>query len=105
MKKRKKDPLSISALLPRVLKPITKKISSNILEIKSNWEEILGSELSKNTHPSKIYQMNNKNVLEIIVNSNNALEISHNSYRIQKKINNFFQFDSINLVKFKKEMK
>ena len=49
--------------------------------------------------------MNNKNVLEIIVNSNNALEISHNSYRIQKKINNFFQFDYINLVKFKKEMK
>ena len=96
---------SISALLPEVLKPITKKISSNILEIKNSWEEILGSELSKDTHPSKIYQMNNKNVLEIIVNSNNALEISHNSYRIQKKINNFFQFDYINLVKFKKEMK
>ena len=103
--KHKKNPLSISALLPGVLKPITKKISSNILEIKSNWEEILGSDLSKHTHPSKIYQMNNKNVLEIIVNSNNALEISHNSYRIQKKINNFFQFDYINLVKFKKEMK
>ena len=49
--------------------------------------------------------MNNKNVLEIIVNSNNALEISYNSYRIQKKINNFFEFDFINLVKFKKEMK
>ena len=105
MRKHKKDPLSISALLPEVLKPITRKTSSNILEIKNNWEEILGTELSKDTHPSKIYQMNNKNILEIIVNSNNALEISYNSYRIQKKINNFFQFDYINYVKFRKELK
>ena len=105
MKKHIQDPLSISALLPEVLKPITKKISSNLFEINNNWEEIIGSELSRDTQPSKIYQINNKNILEIIVNSNNALEISHNSYRIQKKINNFFQFDYINQVKFKKKMK
>ena len=103
MKKFSRDPLSISALLPKVLKPITKKFSRNLLEIKKNWKEIVGDKFYEKTSPTKILKLNNKNILEVMVHSNNALEISYNSYTIQKKINNFLQLDYINSIKFKRK--
>jgi hypothetical protein len=86
MNKTHTQPTSISAILPEVLKPITKKFSSNLLEIQLNWHKISGDDLSKITKPSKIYKVNNKNILEILVYKNYTLEISYSSDEIKKKL-------------------
>lgn len=102
MKKNKNFALSISAILPKVLKPVTKKFTSKLFEIKFFWDEILGEDMSKICIPTKFSTVNKKNVLEISVNSNNALEISYFSCKIKDKINNFFKNDYIDSIKLKK---
>lgn len=104
MNKAHTEPTSISALLPEVLKPITKKFSSNLLEIQLNWHKISGDDLSKITKPSKIYKVNNKNILEILVYKNYTLEISYSSDEIKKKINNFYKFEYLAGIKIKKSL-
>ena len=104
MNKAHNDLTSISALLPEVLKPITKKFSSNLLEIQLNWQMISGDDLSKITKPSKIYKVNNKNFLEILVYKSNTLEISYSFCEIKKKINNFYKFEYVACIKIKKSL-
>ena len=75
-----------------------------MLKIKENWFKIVGEDFYDETSPSKIYKKNNQNILEILVYTNNALELSYDSYIIQKNINNLFQSDYINIVRFKKKI-
>ena len=92
---------SISSILPKILKPITKKYSSKLLEIKAYWRDIVGEEIACKCIPTRFYNFNNKNYLEISVINNNALEISYFSCKIKNKINNFFENEYINVLKIR----
>ena len=96
----------ISTVLPKVFKNISKKgrNSSKILELKMNWEKILGDELSKDIFVESIRKVNNQNTLIIISNKISLLEISFSSEIIKKKINNYFNEPIIENIKFKKSL-
>ena len=104
MNKTHTEPTSISALLPVILKPISRKYSSNLLEIQSNWSKIAGVKFSKISKPSRIYKINNKNYLEILVSNNNAFEMSYGSDDIKKRINKFYKFEYVAGIKIKKSL-
>ena len=99
-----KNPRYISSILPKVLKPITKKYSSNLFKVQSNWAEIIGKELSKNVYPNKMYKINNKNILELLIIGSNPLEVSYKNYEIMSKINDFYKFELVSGIKFKKSL-
>ena len=77
MKKNLNSARLISSILPNVLKPVTKKFTSKLFEIKAYWREIFEEDITSNCVPTKFYRINNKNILEITIISNNALEISY----------------------------
>tara|TARA_B100000989_G_C19492316_1_gene450387 strand:- start:1100 stop:1435 length:336 start_codon:yes stop_codon:yes gene_type:complete len=97
-----KNPMYISSILPKVLKPITKKFSSNLFKIQTQWEKIIGKKLSETVVPNKIYKINNKNILDLLIIGNNSLEISYQKDEILNKINNHFKFELVSGIKFKK---
>ncbi len=101
MKKNLNSARLISSILPNVLKPVTKKFTSKLFEIKAYWREIFEEDITSNCVPTKFYRINNKNILEITIISNNALEISYFSCKIRNKINNFFNSEYIYKIKFK----
>tara|TARA_B100000989_G_C19461282_1_gene436319 strand:- start:533 stop:856 length:324 start_codon:yes stop_codon:yes gene_type:complete len=97
-----KHPRYISSILPNVLKPITKKFSSNLFKVQFDWEKIIGKNLSKSVHPNKIYKINDKNILELLIVDSNSLEISYRNNEIKNKINNYYKFELVSGIKFKK---
>ena len=99
-----KNPRYISSILPKVLKPITKKFSSNLFKVQSNWESIIGKKLSKSIYPVKIYKRNDKNILELLIISNNTFEISYKNHEIMNKINSYYKFELVSGIKFKKPL-
>tara|TARA_B100000029_G_scaffold477618_1_gene522818 strand:- start:100 stop:330 length:231 start_codon:yes stop_codon:yes gene_type:complete len=72
------------------------------LEIKLNWEEIVGKEFSEKCFVSNFQRVNKKNILTIISDNTNLLELSYSSEEIKKKINKFFSSKKIDDIKFKK---
>ena len=99
-----KNPRYISSILPKVLKPITKKFSSNLFKVQSNWDEIIGKKLSKSVYPNKIYKINNKNILELLIIGSNPLEVSYKNNEIMNKINGYYKFELVSGIKFKKSL-
>ena len=104
MNKTHSEPTSISSLLPEILKPISKKFSSNLLDIQCNWSKITGEKFSKISKPSSIQKVNSKNYLEILVTNNNAFEMSYGSDEIKKRINKFYKFEYVAGIKIKKSL-
>jgi len=101
-KKYTNKPVKISTLLPNILKGAKKKNGSILLEIKINWEEIVGKEFSKKCFVSNLQKVNEKRILTIISDDTNLLELSYSSEKIKDKINNFFVDKKIDDIKFKK---
>ena len=101
-KKYTNKPVKVSTLLPNILKAVKRKNGSILLEIKINWEDIVGKDLSKKCFVSSLQKINKKNILTIISNNTNLLELSYSSNEIKNKINNFFIDDKIDDIKFKK---
>ena len=99
-----KNPRYICSILPKVLKPITKKFSSNLFKVQSNWENIIGKKLAKSIYPVKIYKRNDKNILELLIISNNTFEISYKNHEIMNKINSYYIFELVSGIKFKKPL-
>ena len=97
-----KNPVKISTLLPKVLKPLKNRDGVILLEIKLNWKEIIGSKLSSLCFASSLNTINNKNILIIVSEKKNILEISYSSEEIKEKINSFFNGTIIHQIKFKK---
>ena len=108
MRKKKYTPSlsKISTLLPKVFKKISKKGKNNskILELKMNWEIILGEKLSKDIFVESLKKINNKNTLVIISNDIALLEISYSSEIIKNRINSYFNEPLIENIKFKKSL-
>ena len=80
-----KSPVKVSTLLPKILKPIKKKFGSKLLEIKFNWEKIIGKEIASKCFISSLYIKNNKRVLIVISNNNEIFELAYSSELIKKK--------------------
>ncbi len=94
--------MKVSTLLPKVLKPLKKKSEGVLLELKLNWEKILGKHLGTACFVHSIKNINDKKILIIITENRNILELSYCSIEIKDKINNFFSYDLIDEIKFKK---
>ncbi|MEE2694941.1 MAG: DciA family protein [Pseudomonadota bacterium] len=99
-----KYPVKISTLLPKVLKPLRKTNSSLLLELKMNWEKIIGSKISEICFVSTIKKINKKNILIVVSDSNKILELSYSSNEIKNKVNSFFNSNFIDEIKFKKSL-
>ena len=99
-----KNPRYISSILPKVLKPITKKFSSNLFKVQSNWENIIGKKLSRSIYPIKIHKKNDKNILELLIIGNNTFEIGYKNHEIMNKINSYYKFELVSGIKFKKTL-
>ena len=99
-----KSPVKVSTLIPKILKPTKTKIGSKALELKLNWEKILGKKYSEKCFVLSIKKINKKNVLIVASEENNLLEISYLSEIIKTKINNFFLNYTIHEVKFKRSL-
>lgn len=102
MKKNTRGPTAISSILYEVLKPLKKKNSSELFEIKCKWIKIVGEELAKKTIPSGFYTKNNVKILEISVESSLAFELSYQSPKILEKINNYYNNEYIQKIIFKR---
>ena len=102
MKKNTRGPTAISSILYEVLKPLKKKNSSELFEIKCKWIKIVGEELAMKTIPSGFYTRNNVKILEISVESSLAFELSYQSLKILEKINNYYNNKYIQKIIFKK---
>ena len=99
-----KNPVKISTLLPKVLKPLKKKNDGVLLEIKLKWEKILEPRLSSRCFPSSLKKINNTKFLIITTDERNILELSYSSNEIKMQINEFFKATVINEIKFKKSL-
>tara|TARA_B100000524_G_scaffold78336_1_gene35921 strand:- start:55 stop:381 length:327 start_codon:yes stop_codon:yes gene_type:complete len=97
-----KNPVKISTLLPKVFKTIRKKNDGLLLEIKLNWEKIVGPELYVNCFVSSLKKVNKKTVLIVVSEKRSVHELSYSSNDIKKNVNKFFQADVVNEIKFKK---
>ena len=96
--------MKVSTLLPNILKPTRKQNGSKLLELKMNWEKILGKNLAQKCFAYSIRKINDKNVLTLISNKNDLLEISYSSEDIKEKINSFFLKNFVDDIKFKKSL-
>jgi len=99
-----KNPVKISTLLPKVLKPLKKKNDGVLLEIKLYWEKILGPRLSSRCFATSLKKINNTQILIITTDERNILELSYSSNEIKMQINEFFKSTVINEIKFKKSL-
>ena len=99
-----KNPIKVSTLLPKVFKPLKKKNSGLLLEIKLNWEKIIEPRLSSCCFASSLKQINDIKILTITTDKRNVLELSHSSDKIKMQINEFFKATVINEIKFKKSL-
>tara|TARA_B100000963_G_scaffold115376_1_gene100494 strand:- start:649 stop:975 length:327 start_codon:yes stop_codon:yes gene_type:complete len=99
-----KNPVKISTLLPKVLKPLKKKNDGVLLEIKLYWEKILEPRLSSRCFASSLKKVNNTKILIITTDERNILELSYSSNEIKMQINEFFKSTVINEIKFKKSL-
>ena len=99
-----KNPIKVSTLLPKVFKPLKKKNSGLLLEIKLNWEKIIEPRLSSCCFASSLKQINDIKILTITTDKRNILELSHSSDKIKMQINEFFKATVINEIKFKKSL-
>ena len=103
-KKNINNPKKVSIFLPKILKKINKNRGSNFLELKMNWDKIVGKEISKDCFVSSLIKRNQENVLTIISNKASILELSYSSEVIKKKINDFFLAKVVDVIKFKKSL-
>ena len=99
-----KNPIKVSTLLPKVFKPLKKKNSGLLLEIKLNWEKIIEPRISSCCFASSLKQINDIKILTITTDKRNILELSHSSDKIKMQINEFFKATVINEIKFKKSL-
>ena len=99
-----KAPVKVSTLIPKILKPTKTKVGSLALELKLNWEKILGEKYSKKCFVLSIKKINKKNILIVTSEENNLLELSYLSEIIKRKINDFFLNYTIDEVKFKRSL-
>ncbi len=97
-----KHPVKVATLLPKIFKPLKKRNGSILLEIKMNWDKILEPEFSRICFVSSLQRINNKNILTIVSEKRDILELSYSSNELKIKINNFFNSNIIDEIKFKK---
>ena len=75
-----------------------------LLELKMNWEKIIGSEISEICFVLTVKKINKKNILIIVSDDSNILELSYSSDEIKNKVNNFFNSNFVDEIKFKRSL-
>lgn len=103
-KKNINKPRKVSTFLPKILDKFNKKKGSKILELKMNWKQIVGDDLSNKCTVYSLKKINNQNVLTIVSDSAEILEVSYSAENIKEKINKFFFSEFISVIKFKKSL-
>ena len=74
----------ISSLIPKIFKSL--KQNSNLLELKANWEEVVGKNFSDKCYVCGLKKINKKNILIIESTETDLLELSYSSESLKKKI-------------------
>ena len=92
----------ISSLIPKIFKSLKK--NADLLELKANWEEVVGKKFSSRCYVYSLKKINKKNILTIQSAENDLLELSYSSEILKKKINAFYSKEFINVIKFKKSL-
>ena len=95
-------PKKISSFIPKIIG--SSKKNNKLIELKANWENIFGVEFSKKFYVSSLREINKKKVLTIISCESDLLELSYSSESIKNKINTFFSYELIDIIKFKKSL-
>ena len=95
-------PKKISSIIPKIIG--SSKKNNKFIELKANWEKVVGKEYSKKCYISNLREINKKKVLTIISCESDLLELSYSSERIKNKINAFYSYDFIDIIKFKKSL-
>jgi len=95
-------PKKISSFIPQIIG--SSKKNNKLIELKANWENIVGKKFSKKCYVSGLRQINKKNILTIISCESDLLELSYSTEVIKNKINNFYSYDFIDIIKFKKSL-
>ena len=95
-------PKKISSFIPKIIG--SSKKNNKLIELKANWEEIVGKEYSKKCYISNLREINKKKVLTIISCESDLLELSYSSESIKNKINSFYSCDFVDIIKFKKSL-
>ena len=92
-----------SKSLPRGVKGLLKKGSYNFSNIVDNWAKMVGKNLSNACYPStvKMGKKMNNGILILNVIHGNQLTIEYSKQEIMDKINTFFGFNCIKVVKLK----
>ncbi len=92
-----------SSTIPRGLKKILRKGGYNFSSIVDNWTKIIGKDISSKCYPLKI--KNNKEfdngVVFLNVLHGKELEIEYEKKNIMDKINSFFGYEIIKIIKLK----
>ena len=95
-------PQKISSFIPKIFKSFKK--NSNLLELRANWEKIVGKNFSDRCHVYSLKKINTKNVLTIESIESDLFELSYSSENLKKKINKFYSREFIDVIKFKKSL-
>ena len=77
----------ISSLIPKIFKSLKK--NADLLELKANWEEVVGKKFSSRCYVYSLKKINKKNILTIQSAENDLLELSYSSEILKKKLMRF----------------
>ena len=94
----------ISNIISRIAEPIVKKKGFYHTKIITDWQEIIGEDLSKETCPIKIIsnKQKNKTLFTLYIEVNNASTATQLSYLEEfliEKISNYIGYKVINKIK------
>tara|TARA_B100000530_G_scaffold296683_1_gene215627 strand:- start:189 stop:524 length:336 start_codon:yes stop_codon:yes gene_type:complete len=95
-------PKKISSLIPKIFKSFSK--DSKLLELKANWDDVVGKQYSSRCYIHSLRKINKKNILTIESNASDLLELSYSSESLKKKINAYFSKEFVDVIKFKKSL-
>jgi hypothetical protein len=94
---------SIEVALKKANEKLLGDFSKTLSQLTLNWNEIVGPQLSQITFPVKIRQSKdteeNKNILEVRVKEQNYLEVQYKKHILVEKINLYFGFSLVKVIK------
>tara|TARA_B100001121_G_C18484569_1_gene524230 strand:- start:267 stop:593 length:327 start_codon:yes stop_codon:yes gene_type:complete len=99
-----KSPQKVSTFIPKILKPFRNKIGIKALELRTNWEKIVGKEIAEKCDVCGLKTFNNKKILILVSDENNLVELSYSSNLILERIHGFNSEFKIEGIKFKKSL-
>ena len=95
-------PKKISSFITKIIRSSNK--NNKLIELKANWENIVGIEFSEKCYVFSLRKINKKKVLTIISCESDLLELSYSSESIKNKINTFYSYEFVDIIKFKKSL-